>query len=423
MEFDIIKLKNEVKPKIKIIKKGGDIDYYTPEQISSIILRKLLKSTNDYLGRPVSKAIITVPAYFNNSQRESTKNAAILANIEVLNIVNEPTAASLAYGLDKRIPKKEDNEIDLLKNPKERKINKENNNINIINTINENKNKNLILVFDLGGGTFDVTLLEINEGEDFIVLSTSGDSHLGGDDFNKKIMDYCLEHFCTQFNFKENEIKKDPLAMNRLRIASENAKICLSYEEETSITLEDFYKNETLNIKSFTKVKFEEICNDLFSKLIHPLDKVLDDAHKGPTDVNEIVLVGGSTRMPQIKEIIHNYFINIQLNINDYINPDETVAYGAAILAAKLMRQGTDILNDIIILDIIPFSIGIGIHNGSEIPEIKNEGLLMSIIIPKTKKIPAVKQWKIIELLKIFKEKDIFLFMKEKINMLNIIIF
>ena len=248
-------------------------------------------------------------------------------------------------------------------------------------------------------------MLKFIDGEDFNILSTSGNSHLGGDDFNKKIMNFFLEDFCTKFNFKENEINKEPIAINRLRIASENAKICLSYEEETSITLEDFYKNEALYIKSFTRQKFEEICSDLFSQLIPPIDKVLEDAHKGPSDVNEIVLVGGATRMPQIKEIIHNYFIEVKININDYINPDETVAYGAAILAAKLMKQGTDILNDIILLDITPFSIGIGVYNESEIPEIKNEGNLMSVIIPKGKKIPCCQTIKNYETIKDFQNK------------------
>ena len=218
-------------------------------------------------------------------------------------------------------------------------------------------------------------------------------------------MDYCLEEFCTKFNFNENEIMKVPIAINRLRIASENAKICLSYEEETSITLEDFYKNETLYIKSFTKPKFEEICKYLFIELISPIDKALEDAHLGPTDVNEVVLVGGSTRMPKIKELIKNYFIDVKLNINDYINPDETVAYGAAILAAKYMKQGTDILNDIILLDITPFSIGIGVHNDSEIPEIKNEGPLMSVIIPKGKKIPYCKTIKNYSTIEDFQKK------------------
>ena len=176
--YDIIKLTNEEEPKIKIIKKGNDIDYYSPEQISSIILKKLLKSANEYLGRPVSKAVITVPAYFNNSQRRATEKAANLANIEILNIVNEPTAASLAYGLNKKIPKKEGDDLNLLMDQYEGHINKENNN-NIINIINENDNNKIILVFDLGGGTLDVTLLKIIDGEDFFVLSTSGNSHLG----------------------------------------------------------------------------------------------------------------------------------------------------------------------------------------------------------------------------------------------------
>ena len=209
--YDIIKIENEDEPKIKIITKGNNIDYYTPEQISSIILKKLLKSANEYLGKPVSKAVITVPAYFNDSQRQATKNAAILANIDVLNVINEPTAASLAYGLNKRIPKKENNEIDLFTDPYERQSNEKNN--NNINIINENNNQKLILVFDLGGGTFDVTLLKIIDGEDFNILSTSGDYHLGGDDFNKKIMDFCLKYFCTKFDLRKMKLIKIQLQL------------------------------------------------------------------------------------------------------------------------------------------------------------------------------------------------------------------
>ena len=404
----------EGEPQIKIIK-NGIVNYYSPEEISTLILKKLLKSATEYLGKPVTKIVITVPAYFNNAQREATKNAAISAGCKVLYIISEPTAASLAYGLDKIIPKKKENEIDSLVDPNEKILNKEDdNNFGLINEdkidniINENKingnyikneNEKLVLVFDLGGGTFDVTLLQIIDKGNFNILSTNGISNLGGDDFNKKIMDYFLEDFCKKFNFKQDDIKKDSIAMNRLKIASENAKICLSYEEKISIRLEDFYKNEMLNIESFTKKEFEEICNDLFIKLIPPLDKVLENVGKGPSEINEIVLVGGSTRIPRIKEIIKNYFFE-KININDYINPDETVAYGASILAAKLMRQGSNILNDVILLDITPFSIGIEVHNNSKIKEIKNKGNLMSIIIPKGKKIPikkTVKNYQTIE--------------------------
>ena len=252
----------------------------------------------------------------------------------------------------------------------------------------ENEDEKLIIVFDLGGGTFDVTLLTIEGNETFEVLATSGDSHLGGDDFDKRIMDYCLQKFSSQLNINENEIRKDTRAMNRLKIASEKAKIKLSIDEEACIYLDDFYNKELLQIKLKRK-DFEKLCEDLFKKLINPLDIVLKNAQKDYSEIKEFVFVGGSTRIPKIKELIHNYFFDI--NINDSINPDEAVAYGAAIQAAKLMQQGNDILNDVILMDITPFSLGTDIINNSTNPEIRKRGRLMSVIIPKGTRIPTEK--------------------------------
>ena len=307
--------------------------------------------------------------------------------MEVLRIINEPTAASLAYGLDKKLQKKEnltntifsiDNNSKLYKNVLQKEEDNE-----------EDDDEKLIIVFDLGGGTFDVTLLNIEDQEIFDIKATAGDSHLGGDDFNKKIIDYCLKEFCTKFNINENEIKEDTKAMNRLKIAAEKAKIKLSSELETIIDIDEFYNNQLLHIK-LTRELFENISKDLFNKLLVPLDKVLDDAQKGVSEINEIVFVGGSTRIPKIKELINNYFYDV--HINDSINPDETVAYGAAIQAAKLMRQGNDILNDVILMDITPFSLGTDVANNSNDIEIKNKGSLMDVIIPRGSKIPIEKK-------------------------------
>ena len=396
--FDIVKPDIGSRPQIKIQKENEDYLYYFPEQISKLIIEKLLKSAQKYLGFSVKKAVITVPAYFNDEQRNSTKLAATSAGLEVLRIINEPTAASLAYGLNKKIPKNEktnmDNFLNFINNQKINENNNENNNINNINNDNNDNNdedSKLILVFDLGGGTFDVTLLEIIDQEIFKVISTYGDSHLGGDDFDKKIIDYCLKDFNRKYNIKIDEIRKNMKAMNRLKIAAEKAKIILSSDEKTTIFIDEFYNKEILKV-NITRKQFEDLCRDLFSRLINPLDKVLDDAQKGVSEINDIVFVGGSTRIPKIKELIQDYFFDV--NINDTINPDETVAYGAAIQAAKLMNQGTDIINDIILMDITPFSLGVAVVKKSENIEIENKGKLMSVIIPRGTKIPFKKEKK-----------------------------
>ena len=381
--FDIIKKKN--RPAVKIERENEEPDYYFPEQISKFILKKLVLTAENYLKQSVNKAVITVPAYFNDGQRKATEIAAIQAGLKVLRIINEPTAASLAYGLEHKFPKKEN-----LKNPLN--INNENKckpSLEFKKEDSNNGEDKFIIVFDLGGGTFDVTLLSIKEKEEiYNILATSGDSHLGGDDFDKKIMDFCLKEFCHKLNIKEEVIRKDIIAMNRLKIASTKAKISLSTETETEIYIDEFYNNEILNIK-LTRKEFEDICIDLFNKLLIPIDKVLDQAQKGISDINEIVFVGGSTKIPRIKEMIKNTFFDI--NINDSINPEETVAYGAAIEAAKLNNNDNEILNDISLNDIVPFSLGINIANLSEDLDIKKKGHLMSVIIPKGAKIPITK--------------------------------
>ena len=386
--FDVVPKKskegNNQRPVIKITDKKNKLRYYYPEEISKFILQKLVQSARAYLGQPVKKAVITVPAYFKDAQRKATKFAAEEAGLEVLRIINEPTAASLAYGLDIKLPKN-----DLLANTFG-DLNKcfDSNIQNKEENEEEEDDEKYIVVFDLGGGTFDVTLLKIEDQEIFNVITTDGDSHLGGDDFNKKIMDHCLKEFCAKLGIKEDEIRKDSKAMNRLKIASENAKIKLSSEVETVIDIDDFYNNELLHL-NLTRNQFESICKDLFDRLFKPLDKILESCPKSMESIHEIVFVGGSTRIPRIKEIVQSYFSDI--HINDSINPDETVAYGAAIQAAKLNKQGGDILNDVILMDITPFSLGIDVVNESLDPEIEKKGSLMSVVIPKGTKIPVSK--------------------------------
>ena len=387
--FDVVEQKKSKRPVIKIENKDG-LFYKYPEEISKYVLQKLAKSARDYLKQPVKKAVITVPAYFDDAQREATKFAAEQAGLQVLRIINEPTAASLAYGLDKKLPKNEVLnrtfvDINNLFNSEEKDKKSKNDNLKNEEEENEDDEK-YIIVFDLGGGTFDVTLLKIDEGEIFNVIDTGGDSHLGGDDFNQRIIDHCLKEFCTKLDIEIRDVKQDPEAMNRLKIAAENAKIKLSTESEVSIDIDDFYNHELLHIK-LSRILFEDLCQDLFDKLLKPFDTIIQKCPKSNESINEIVFVGGSTRMPKVKELVQTYFFDV--HINDSINPDETVAYGAAIQAAKLNKQGGYILNDVILMDITPFSLGINVNNNSNIPEIKNKGDLMSVIIPKTSKIPV----------------------------------
>ena len=308
---------------------------FTPQEISAQILRKLAADAPAYLSKPVSKAVITVPAYFNDTQRQATKDAGKIAGLDVMRIINEPTAASLAYGLDK-------------------------------------KNNEKILVFDLGGGTFDVSILDVGDGV-FEVLSTSGDTRLGGDNFDKKIVNYLISEFEKEQNIS---LKDDKQALQRLLEAAENAKIELSTFNETLINLPFITGTETgpkhLEV-NLTREKFEEICDDLILKCRQPVQQALNDARLKASDLDQVVLVGGSTRIPKIQELIKNITNKVP---NQSVNPDEVVAIGAAIQGGVLSGEVTDIL----LLDVTPLSLGVETLGG-----------LMTKIISRNTTIPTKK--------------------------------
>ena len=287
---------------------------YTPPEIGAMILQKLKQTAEDHLGTTVTDAVITVPAYFNDSQRQATKDAGKIAGLNVKRIINEPTAASLAYGLDK-------------------------------------KKDETIAVFDLGGGTFDISILELGDGV-FEVKSTSGDTHLGGDDFDRKVIDWIASEFKTSDGI---DLKKDPMALQRLREAAETAKKELSTSKQTEINLPfvtaDSSGPKHLNL-TLTRAKFEELVSDLVERTVDPCLKAIKDAGLSAADINEVVLVGGSTRMPKIQEKVKEIF---EKEPNHSVNPDEVVALGAAIQGGVLSGD----VDDILLLDVTPLSLGI----------------------------------------------------------------
>jgi len=287
---------------------------YTPPEIGAMILQKLKQTAEDHLGTTVTDAVITVPAYFNDSQRQATKDAGKIAGLNVKRIINEPTAASLAYGLDK-------------------------------------KKDETIAVFDLGGGTFDISILELGDGV-FEVKSTSGDTHLGGDDFDQKVIDWIASEFKTSDGI---DLKKDPMALQRLREAAETAKKELSTSKQTEINLPfvtaDSSGPKHLNL-TLTRAKFEELVSDLVERTVDPCLKAIKDAGLSAADINEVVLVGGSTRMPKIQEKVKEIF---EKEPNHSVNPDEVVALGAAIQGGVLSGD----VDDILLLDVTPLSLGI----------------------------------------------------------------
>jgi len=314
---------------------------YSPPEISAMILQKMKQTAEDYLGHAVTKAVITVPAYFNDSQRQATKDAGEIAGLEVLRIINEPTAAALAYGLDKKGKKDEK-----------------------------------IAVFDLGGGTYDISVLELYDvdgSRQFEVKSTNGDTHLGGDDFDQRIIDWLVIEFKKD---QAIDLSKDPMAIQRLKEAAEKAKIELSGTQSTDINLPFITADQSgpkhLNYQ-MTRAKFEQLVDDLCQRTIEPMKKALKDAGMTPADIDEVLLVGGSTRIPKIQQIVKDYFGK---EPNKGVNPDEVVAVGAAIQGAVLTGEQKDVL----LLDVTPLSLGIETLGG-----------VTTVLIPRNTTIPTKK--------------------------------
>ncbi|XP_011297631.1 heat shock protein 70 B2-like [Fopius arisanus] len=326
------------KPKIQVDFKG-ERKVFAPEEISSMILVKMRETSEAFLGFNVRDAVITVPAYFNDSQRQATKDAGAIAGLNVLRIINEPTAAALAYGLDKNL-----------------------------------KGEKNILIFDLGGGTFDVSILSIDEGSLFEVKATAGDTHLGGEDFDSRL----VRHFAQEFDRKyKKDLTKNPRALRRLRTAAERAKRTLSSSTEATMEIDALYEGVDFYTK-ISRARFEELCSDLFRATLEPVEKALNDAKMDKKIVNDIVMVGGSTRIPKIQSLLQNFFNGKQLNLS--INPDEAVAYGAAVQAAILTGAGntSSALQDVLLVDVTPLSLGI-----------ETAGGVMTTLIERNARIPC----------------------------------
>ncbi|CAI9269267.1 unnamed protein product [Lactuca saligna] len=339
--FKVIKGTNYI-PKI-LVDYNGEKEFFA-EEISSMVLVKLKQVAEAYLGETVIDAVITVPAYFDDSQRQATIDAGLAAGLNVLQIINEPTAAAITYGFDMKTDITHDTNV---------------------------------LIFDLGGGTLDVSIVTINNNGKITVKTVTGDTHLGGQDFDNAM----VEHFMMQFNQKhKTDMSENIKAMGRLRVGCEKAKRALSSTTEITIEIDVLHEGIDFSME-ITRAKFEDLNEDLFSKCIQLVEKCLVDAEMNKTDVNEVVLVGGSTRIPKIQELLSDFFNGKELSKN--IQSDEAVAYGAAVLAAKLSGENSQKVKNLVLLDVVPLSLGVSIHDGSS-----------SVIIKRNSPIP-VKQERI----------------------------
>jgi L1 cell adhesion molecule like protein len=325
------------KPYIQVSYKG-EVKTFSPEEISSMVLIKMKETAEAYLGKTVKDAVVTVPAYFNDSQRQATKDAGSIAGLNVKRIINEPTAAAIAYGLDKK-----------------------------------GKTERNVLIFDLGGGTFDVSLLTIEDGI-FEVKATAGDTHLGGEDFDNRM----VNHFCDEFKRKyKKDLSGNSRALRRLRTACERAKRTLSSSTQASVEIDSLFEGIDF-YTSITRARFEEMNADLFRGCLAPVEKVLRDSKMEKKTVQDIVLVGGSTRIPKVQQLLQEFFNGKELNKS--INPDEAVAYGAAVQGAILSGEGGKATEDLLLLDVTPLSLGL-----------ETAGGVMTVLIPRNTTIPTKK--------------------------------